>query len=95
MKAGKLLLGLISGAAAGAALGLLFAPKKGADTRKTITETGDNYIKGAKEKIDEFADNLNHKMESLKNRAKAETSSSAVEKKINEVKAELEELKSK
>ena len=33
---GKILIGLLSGAAAGVVAGLLFAPKKGKDTRKAI-----------------------------------------------------------
>ena len=93
MKSGKLLIGLISGAAAGAVAGLLFAPKKGADTRKKIAHSKDNYLKDAKHRLDEFSDNLNHKVEALKAKGKAKASSSKSEEKINEAKAEMHELK--
>lgn len=94
MKAGKLLIGLLSGVAAGAAVGLLFAPKKGADTRKKITQTGDSYLQEAKNKFNEFADNLNHKVEEVRNKSKATLSNSKTDEKINEAKAELHNMKS-
>ena len=37
---GKILLGVLAGAAAGATLGILFAPKKGSVTRKKIIKKG-------------------------------------------------------
>lgn len=93
MKAGKLLVGLLSGAAAGAAVGILFAPKKGADTRKAISETGDRYVRDTKGKFNEFSDSLNHKMEALKNKTKANFASSKSKEKVNEAKAEIHEMK--
>ncbi|HZJ37323.1 MAG TPA: YtxH domain-containing protein [Gillisia sp.] len=68
MNAGKFLTGLLSGAAVGAAIGLLFAPKKGTVTRRKLTETSDNYIKGAKSKFNDFTDTLNEKAESVKDK---------------------------
>jgi len=66
MNAGKFITGLLSGAAVGAVVGLLFAPKKGAVTRRKLTETSDTYIKGAKSKFNDFTDTLNEKVESVK-----------------------------
>jgi len=91
MKSGKMLLGLISGAAAGAALGLLFAPKKGADTRKAISDSSNEAIEGTKGKFNEFSDSLNHKVDALKNKTKA--SLSKAEQKANEAKAEIKNMK--
>lgn len=93
MKAGKIIIGLLSGAAAGAAIGMLFAPKKGADTRREIGQTGDSYLKGAKTKFNEFADNINHKVEAVKNKSKAQFSDSKSEEVINKAKAEMHEMK--
>lgn len=93
MKSGKLLLGLISGAAAGAIAGILFAPKKGVETRKAITQTGDDYISGAKGKFNNFTDSLNHKVDALKAKTKANLSKSKSEEKINEAKAEVHKMK--
>ncbi|MFD1095678.1 YtxH domain-containing protein [Salegentibacter chungangensis] len=93
MKSGKLLLGLLSGAAAGAAVGLLFAPKKGADTRRAISQTGDDYLQGAKGRFNEFSDSLNHKVEALKSKTKANLASSKSKEKAHEAKAEIHNMK--
>jgi len=94
MKAGKMLTGLVSGAAIGAALGLLFAPKRGADTRREITESSDNYLQEAKSKFNEFADNLGHKVDAVRNRTKASVSRSTTEQKIHEAKADMHDMQS-
>lgn len=40
MNAYKIIIGVAAGVAAGAVLGILFAPAKGTDTRKKISKTG-------------------------------------------------------
>ena len=74
MKAGKLLLGILSGAAAGAAVGLLFAPKRGSETRKRIADRSSEYMYGTKNKFNDLADNLSHRYESVKSKAKSKSS---------------------
>ena len=68
MKAGKMILGILSGAAAGAAVGMLFAPKKGADTRKRIADRSNEYMYETKSKFNDLADNLSHKYDSVKSK---------------------------
>ncbi|GAB2773099.1 YtxH domain-containing protein [Salinimicrobium soli] len=70
MKAGKILLGILSGAAAGAALGMLFAPKKGKETRKQIAEKSNEYMYDTKSKFNDLADNLSHKYDSVKSKVR-------------------------
>jgi gas vesicle protein len=93
MKSGKMILGLVSGAVAGAVVGLLFAPKKGIDTRKAITEKGDDYLKGANRSINDFTDTINHKVDALRARTKANLTGSKSKEKINQAKAEMHEMK--
>jgi gas vesicle protein len=66
MSSGKLLLGILGGVAAGALLGILFAPDKGSVTREKISKKGDDYADGLKEKFDEFVDSFFEKFEKIK-----------------------------
>ena len=73
MKAGKVLLGVISGAAAGAAVGMLFAPKKGSDTRKQIADRSNEYVNGTKSRFSGMVDDVSHKFDSVKSQAIGKT----------------------
>ena len=62
MNNGKLFLALIAGAAAGAALGVLFAHESGAETRKKVSNTMDDLTetltRKGKEVIKDIKDTL-------------------------------------
>lgn len=68
MKTGKFIAGILSGAAIGAIAGILFAPKKGTDTRKDITDKSNEYMYGAKSKYNDLADNLSHRYDTVKSK---------------------------
>jgi gas vesicle protein len=51
MSRGKIILGALAGVAAGALIGILFAPDKGSNTRKKIVHKGEEYVDNLKEKI--------------------------------------------
>ena len=50
------MLGAVVGVAAGAVLGLLFAPGKGSELRKRLTRKGSNYAEDAQENLNEYID---------------------------------------
>ena len=66
MSTGKVLLGLLAGVAAGALLGVFFAPDKGSVTRKKIVKKSDDYADDLKEKFNEFLDGISEKFEEVK-----------------------------
>lgn len=66
MNPGKLLLGVLGGVAAGALLGILFAPEKGSKTRKKISKKGEDYVDGFKEKFDELLHSMSEKFNKVK-----------------------------
>lgn len=61
MKSGKVLLGVLAGAAVGAIAGILFAPDKGSRTRKQIMDKSEDYAEGLKEKFEDMTTNLTKK----------------------------------
>ena len=69
MSSGKVLLGVLAGVAAGAALGILFAPDKGSATRKTISRKGNEYADELGEKFNGFIDSISKKAENVKQEA--------------------------
>ena len=67
---GKLVLGILGGVAAGAVLGILFAPDKGTKTRKKILDKGKGYRDDFKHKFDDLYEEVSDKYEGLLNSAK-------------------------
>jgi gas vesicle protein len=57
------------GAAIGGILGVLFAPKKGSDTRRQIAETGENFATSVKDQYDNIVSRFSNEIEDLKTRA--------------------------
>ena len=66
MSSGKVVLGLLAGAAAGALAGILFAPAKGSRTRKRVLKKGEDYVDSLKEQFDELFDSVTEKLEKVK-----------------------------
>ncbi len=62
----KVLFGAVAGMAAGAALGILFAPEKGSDTRKKIAQKGEELKDSAKEKFTDLVDMVSDKFDKAK-----------------------------
>jgi gas vesicle protein len=69
MNTGKIVLSILAGAAAGAALGILFAPDKGASTRKKISEKGQAYAEELEERFKSFLQTITKKLEGMKEEA--------------------------
>jgi gas vesicle protein len=63
MSSGKILLGVLGGVAAGALLGVLFAPDKGTGTRKKISKKADRYADDLKERFNDFVEEMKEKFE--------------------------------
>lgn len=66
MSSGKVLLGILAGMAVGAALGVLFAPDKGWNTRKRISKKGEDFTDDLGDKFEEFLDSISVKMDEVK-----------------------------
>ena len=54
MERGKIILGVLAGVAAGALIGILFAPDKGTEMRKKIVHKGEEYVDNLKEKVNDI-----------------------------------------
>jgi gas vesicle protein len=75
----NVVVGIALAAAAGAAIGFLFAPEKGADLRKKVKQNANSWaddllaaINKGKDNAQQFADDSQNKAKSWKNKAKDE-----------------------
>jgi gas vesicle protein len=66
MTTGKLITGILAGAATGAILGVLFAPDKGTETRKKIAKRGTDLTDAIKNGFTTMSDAITNKYESIK-----------------------------
>ncbi|MDO7172342.1 YtxH domain-containing protein [Mariniflexile sp. AS56] len=65
MKTSKSIIGVIGGVAVGAALGVLFAPDKGTETRKKIAKKTSDVKNKAKNGLNDVLDTVSEKYNSV------------------------------
>ena len=70
MSPGKIVLSVLAGIAAGAAIGVLVAPAKGSETRKKIKQSGTDLVNDVKENVTSAVDNITHKFARFKGNVK-------------------------
>ena len=58
MSSGKVVLGALAGVAAGALIGILFAPDKGSEIRSKIVKQGEDYLDSIKGRFNSLLDNI-------------------------------------
>lgn len=68
MSSGKVLLGVLAGVAAGALLGVLFAPAKGTVTRRRVSRKGDDYVDDMKDKFNDFLEGIKEDIDMAKDK---------------------------
>ncbi|MFY9308320.1 MAG: YtxH domain-containing protein [Bacteroidia bacterium] len=66
---GKIVTGVLAGAAVGALISMLFAPDSGTETRKKIVQKGTDLSDDFKEAFDDFLGSITEKFETVKKNA--------------------------
>jgi gas vesicle protein len=91
MSAEKVIVGALAGFAAGALVGVLFAPDKGTETRKKILSKKDDLGDALREKFESFLDSLSISIDEAADEAEglSQRAKSYAKEKTAEAKREL------
>ncbi|WP_114750586.1 YtxH domain-containing protein [Pleomorphovibrio marinus] len=65
MKSAKVIFGALAGVAVGIQIGLLIAPEKGKDTRKKLSQKGEEYLKDVNGQLDHLIKGFSDKFDKL------------------------------
>ena len=84
MKTSKTIIGVLGGVAVGTALGILFAPDKGTNTRKKIAKKSNDAKDSIKNCVTDILENFSEKYDSMLNKA---------EDLVTEAKGDLDSVK--
>jgi gas vesicle protein len=89
MKKSSIIIYSLIASAAGVAIGILFAPQKGSQTRKQISEKNHQYSDYLADKYNEFIDSVSHPLESIEEETKrlARKANENVKKAASEVRS--------
>lgn len=68
MKTGRVILGVLSGVAAGAALGVLYAPGKGSSTRRKIQRESQRVAGNLGSQLNHVVDGVSQKYDAVLNK---------------------------
>ena len=93
MSSGKVLLGVLAGVAAGAFLGILFAPDKGEVTREKVSRKGEDLADALKEKFNEYLDRISDKIDDVHGGDYAEILKEKFEAFLDSVSEKFEEVR--
>jgi gas vesicle protein len=66
MRPQKIIIGALAGLAAGALIGILFAPDKGSVVRDKISKKGEDYLDSIKSSFNSFLDGISVKVDKVK-----------------------------
>ncbi len=81
---GKVLTGVLVGAAVGATLGILFAPDKGVNTRRKISQKSREYSDEFTHKFNEFIESITKKFDEMKEEAAKKLQNGQPDAKVTE-----------
>lgn len=71
VKSSQIFFGALLGLTVGAIAGILFAPAKGAKTRKQIMDKGEEYADALQGKFDHLVESISQSLESTRDEAEA------------------------
>ena len=82
MKTSQVVTGILAGAAAGALIGVLYAPDKGSNTRKKIMQKGSDYKQSLKNQVNHLVEAVTSPFHTMQSETNGQAELSDVKRKV-------------